>query len=146
DLVQKGSPSEYRKFDDTIARLYKKLNSLGSDPVLVSVPGYHDLVRPSVDDPAMKRLTLWHDNDAVANEFWADGKSKARVLLRKALRNYVNWEAHHPFPRPSSFRKGLLPGDYAATIDCPGASVGVLGLDSTFLQLSAGDYVGRLAL
>lgn len=146
DLVQKGSPSEYRKFDDTLARLYKKMNSLGSNPVLVSVPGNHDLVRPSVDDPALKRLAHWHDDDALANEFWTDGKSTARVLLKKALRDYVKWEARHPFPRPTSVRKGLLPGDYAATIECSGLSIGVLGLNSTFLQLAAGDYEGRLAL
>src|ERR1039458_4089290 len=146
DLVQKGSPAEYRKLNETLGRLYRKLNSLGSNPVLVTVPGNHDLVRPPADDPAIERLSLWQDDDSVSREFWAEGKSKGRVLVKKALRNYTSWEAHHPFPRPASFRKGLLPGDYAATIECPGASVGVLGLDSTFLQLSAGDYVGRLAL
>jgi len=44
------------------------------------------------------------------------------------------------------YRRGLLPGDFSATIDKDGARLGILGLNTAFLQLADGDYQGRLAL
>ena len=39
-----------------------------------------------------------------------------------------------------------MPGDFAATFEKEGARIGVLGLNSAFLQLAGGDYKERLAL
>src|SRR5712692_4722775 len=50
DLVQKGTPQEFRKLDSTLKRLYERLNELGSDPFLFAVPGNHDLKRPVLTD------------------------------------------------------------------------------------------------
>ena len=40
----------------------------------------------------------------------------------------------------------MLPGDFSATFEKDGLRVGVVGLNSTFLQFEGGDYRGRLAL
>jgi len=39
-----------------------------------------------------------------------------------------------------------LPGDFAVTFEKEGVKVGVIGLNSTFLQIQAGDFMKRLAL
>jgi len=48
--------------------------------------------------------------------------------------------------RPSTgLREGLLPGDFACTLASTGGRlVGVVGLNTTFLQLAGGDYLGHL--
>src|SRR5258708_24130717 len=66
DLVQKGSKAEFRKLDETLGRLYKKLDSLGSHPALVTVPGNHDLSRPESSEPGVKILSEWNNDPAVS--------------------------------------------------------------------------------
>ncbi|WP_295456969.1 hypothetical protein [uncultured Thiodictyon sp.] len=39
---------------------------------------------------------------------------------------------------------GTLPGDFAATIKRAGRSIGLMRLNTAFLQLGGGDYHGRL--
>jgi hypothetical protein len=43
-----------------------------------------------------------------------------------------------------SIKEGILAGDFAATINVRGHAIGIIGLNSTFLQLASGDYQGRL--
>ena len=43
-------------------------------------------------------------------------------------------------------RKGLLPGDFAATIECKSVRIGILGLNTAALQLKGGEYKERLSL
>jgi hypothetical protein len=146
DLVQTGSRNEFKKLDETLGRFYSKLSALGSNPVLVAVPGNHDLVRPSAGDPGSAKLADWINDPAVAAEFWSSTDSQTRATVKRAFRNYSTWERSHGFPRPAFIRKGELPGDCAATIECAGARIGILGLNSAFLQLSGGDYAGKLAI
>jgi hypothetical protein len=40
----------------------------------------------------------------------------------------------------------MLPGDFSTTIEKDGAKLGILALNSTFLQLTEDDYKGKLAL
>ena|SRR5579863_8107167 len=46
DLTQSGSADEYTRLDATLGELVDHLNKLGSSPILLAVPGNHDLVRP----------------------------------------------------------------------------------------------------
>jgi len=47
DLVYSGNPGQFRKLDALLARLWRHVGGLGSAPVLLPVPGNHDLARPT---------------------------------------------------------------------------------------------------
>jgi predicted MPP superfamily phosphohydrolase len=146
DLTQKGKKHEYEKLNETLGRLYKRLEKLGSNPVLLVVPGNHDLARPKPNEPAVKLLENWDNDSEMQEEFWSDSNSLYRRQLRKVFANYEKWLETHPFPKPDDFKKGLITGDFAATIVRGEIKVGVVGLNVTFLQLTNAQYVNKLAV
>jgi Sulfatase-modifying factor enzyme 1/NACHT domain/Calcineurin-like phosphoesterase len=146
DLVQKGAPSEYRKASEMLSRLYTRLNSRGCNPVLLTVPGNHDLVRPDNQDDTAKLIDEYSANESAQEAFWNIPNNELMRAVRAAFRHYVRWEKQHPFPRPIDIRRGLLPGDFSASILIDNLQIGVVGLNTTFLQLTGGDYEGKLAL
>ena len=46
--------------------------------------------------------------------------------------------------RNQSLATGILPGDFAYTLPCGDRRIGIIGLNTTFLQLQGGDYRKRL--
>jgi predicted MPP superfamily phosphohydrolase len=117
DLVQQGSYEEYKSFDEILRKLYAHLNRLGSNPCLLTIPGNHDLVRPASSNPALHEVLAWSDHSAVPKEFWEGRSSATRRLIQASFRNYMRWYNNHSFPRPVNFRQGLLPGDFAASVE-----------------------------
>ncbi|MBK8264910.1 MAG: AAA-like domain-containing protein [Nannocystis sp.] len=146
DITQRGKAEEYERFNHTLAPLWRHLEALGSSPQLLVVPGNHDLARPEPTLPEALILERWAEFPSVQEDFWRDPGSPYRRLVDRAFANYTHWLAHAPFPRPDKLRQGVLPGDFAATITKDGINLGVLGLNSAFLQLGGADYEGRLAL
>src|ERR1043165_556159 len=75
DLVQSGSEAEFNELEvKVLGPLWDRLTQLGSkDPVLLAVPGNHDLVRPDgKKTKAALRLMLQKTGFAeVADEFWS---------------------------------------------------------------------------
>src|SRR5262249_4788295 len=62
DFVQRGGSDEFKKLNEMLSRLWEHLQKLGSVPVLLGVPGNHDLARPSPGEPAVAALrTGWTD-------------------------------------------------------------------------------------
>ena len=146
DLAQSGSPKEYAKLTETLERLYKRLNALGSNPIFISIPGNHDLVRPESSDPELTRLLSWHHDNSIPEEFWSDPKSGLMRVVKRAFRPFIFWRDQHPFPRPKLFHRGHVPGDFVATIEKDSLRVGVLGLNTAFLQLTSQNFEGKLAV
>src|SRR5208282_1930961 len=146
DLVQRGSYDEYRLFDETLRRLYTHLKRLGSSPCLLTIPGNHDLVRPDSTNSALHEILAWPDHSAVPTAFWEGRSSVTRRLIQASFRNYMRWHKNHRFPRPINFRPGLMPGDFAASIEKQNIRIGILGLNTTFVQLQGGDFEGKLLL
>ena len=146
DLVQRGQKNEFQHFTATLTRLYDHLATLGSKPVLLTIPGNHDLVRPEADDPALLLLSEWSERANIRDAVWQQPKSDYRKLITAAFKNYHTWSEQHPYPRLTDVIKGKLPGDFAATLTKEDLKIGVLGLNSTFLQLTGGDYTGKLAV
>lgn len=121
------------------------MRTLGSTPALLAVPGNHDLVRPSPSRPAARVLADWVAQKDAQAEFWRDPASPYRDLVDQAFANFTDWNRVHPLcsvPRKS----GMLPGDFSAVIEKDGLRLGVVGLNSSFLQLSDGDFEGKLTL
>jgi 3',5'-cyclic AMP phosphodiesterase CpdA len=151
DLVQSGGADQFDEIDVVLEKLWGRFHEeMGFEPKLVVVPGNHDLTRPPEStgqnpNPALDTLThLWHLSH-VYDAFWDPG-SVQRELVNRAFTNYVDWWEHTPIPKPEVYWKGELPGDFSATVEEEGIKLGIVGLNSTFLQLTDGDREGELAL
>ncbi|OYY94013.1 MAG: hypothetical protein B7Y41_08750 [Hydrogenophilales bacterium 28-61-23] len=147
DLVQAGKPEEYQKMqEEVLAPLWAKLRELGSgDAVLLAVPGNHDLCRPDPNkgDHAAERLTEPGGYEKVRVEFWEQPAGSYRNIIQNAFAAYTEWWNSTPH-RPSALKGGVLPGDFAASLEKQGKKIGLIGLNTAFLQLAGGDYQGRL--
>ncbi len=162
DLVNRGSSAEFAQLDTFLEDLFQYLNQLGSTPLLLAVPGNHDLQRPAEEDPTAIAMRLgWRaGGEKIAEQFWQaaarprgtrPSKSPFVKLVDKAFVNYSNWYkkwiSKHPVPALEPVWKwGILPGDFSVKIKVEDIKLGVVGLNSAFLQLSGDDYHGRLAL
>ena len=147
DFVQQGKSDEFRDMQrEVLNRLWDRLRLLGSgDAVLLGVPGNHDLYRPDAagDNPAVDMLLEKDGFARVADKFWDKPASPYRRVVTDAFAAYSQWWRSAP-QRPKNLTVGALPGDFACTLEHGGRRVGVVGLNTTFLQLQGGDYQGRL--
>ena len=139
DLTQRGGAEEFARFEEEMGRLFEHLRRLGSDPVFLAIPGNHDLVRPRANKPEVKLLGQWDEDADVQKEFWCEPASPYRQVVGQAFENYEEWWRKSSLPRPDTQKSGLLPGDFSATIEKNGVRLGVLGLNTAFLQLTGGD-------
>lgn len=156
DLTQQGSAAEFAALDETLADTFKFIAGLqgGCEPLLLTIPGNHDLVRPKGLDPAdAYALQGWTQLEDLRSAFWAkDVKHRYRELIDGAFSSYLawtrDWRRRHPAPpslKLDSLQEGILPGDFSAVIVKDGLELGVVGLNSAFLQLRGDlDYQGRL--
>ena len=145
DLTQRGSAEEFEKLDRLLVQLWDYFAQLGSSPKLLAVPGNHDLVRPNTKDPAVKLLQRWLEEPDVQEEFWHNAESSYRQVVTKAFENYITWWERQPF-KPEHLKAGILPGDFSATLEKNGAKLGILGLNTSFLQLTGENYEGKLTI
>lgn len=147
DLVQRGSHNEFEKVTLLLERFWNKFHMLGFDPKLLTVPGNHDLTRPDnlLDSALVTLMNTW-DLPVVQKPFWDKPESDQRKVVDTAFANYVQWWRDTPIHRPIAYSIGMLPGDFSATIEKDGAKLGIVGLNSSFLQLTGGDLKGKLAL
>jgi hypothetical protein len=146
DLTQRGSAEEFARFDETMHELFEHLRELGSKPELLVVPGNHDLSRPSPKKAEVKLLGRWSEEPEVRQEFWTEADSPYREVVRGAFAPYEKWWRETRLPRPENLRPGLLPGDFSATFEKEGVRLGLVGLNTAFLQLTGNDFHGRLAV
>jgi len=146
DLTYKGSEDEFVNVNHLLERLWKRLQDLGSNPVLLAVPGNHDLVRPNEEWLEIDALRRWDNETEHQEEFWRNSMDRRRQVVDRSLFNYMNWWQTCTLPRPNNFEPGILPGDFSAILEKDGVTLGVVGLNSTFAQLDKGDYTQKLVL
>lgn len=149
DLTQRGSSEEFELLTHTLEDLWRHFKSLGSTPLLVVVPGNHDLVRPDAKRGIVKLMRQWHDDPDIREGTFERG-SEYLDLLKQVFRPFHDWSRAwlkaHPPPEGMVMNEGILPGDQAVVVDKEGLRLGIVGLNSAFLQLEGGDYKGRLGL
>lgn len=149
DLTQCGTDEDFRAFDETLTRITEHLRArLGSSPVVLAVPGNHDLSRPSRLSSAHRALQHWVDDDDVREEFWESKRNEYYQCVSEAFRGYESWwtSKSQPPPEGVTFTQGFLPGEFSATMLVDGVLLGVVGLNTAYLQLHGGDYKGKLDL
>ena len=146
DLTQQGSNDEFQNTNEILDEIWDHFLCLGSKPKLLAVPGNHDLVRPiKKSDPLLLLLRMWDQQKTVRDDFWNNPDSPYRQVIIKAFENYVAWQQNQSYI-PSNLKHGFLPGDFSFTFEKEGLSLGILGLNTAFLQLTGDDYEGKIAL
>jgi hypothetical protein len=82
----------------------------------------------------------------VEGEFWGEGTGEYRSVVNEAFVPFIEWRNACRQPQPSTMLDGLLPGDFSASLEVAGdRRVGVVGLNTAFLQLTGGDYLNKLS-
>ncbi|MYN26350.1 metallophosphoesterase [Duganella levis] len=148
DITQKGAVSEFNAFTAVLLDLYEKLDKWGYKPGFFCVPGNHDLVRPDPDLQESLLFKQWRTEPSVAKQFWKTETSPYRKHIEAAFQNYTNWKDNigsQGIPILPT-KDGKIPGDVSASAKFGDVSVGLVGLNSTFLQLGDGDYNQQLDL
>lgn len=159
DLVYKGTAEEFDRLNQFLLDIWPRFEVDGKKPILVPVPGNHDLARPDLDGPYEEALAI------IANAFDHEKDEKRKAKLRdkvwkkkeessvwkaieQAFANYQKWWDTLPdgIPKMNPTKIGLLPGEFSTTLTKDDYKIGVLGLNSAFLQLEAGNYEGKLAM
>lgn len=147
DLTQRGSKSEFDQLTVLLSELWAHFKGLGSNPELLVVPGNHDLVRPSELDPTARVMTQWWNDADVRGDFWKSHTSVYRKAVSEWFGNFQSWCADLASVVPmAKIAKGLLPGDISATISKGSMNLGIVGLNSAWLQHTGGDFFGRLCV
>jgi predicted MPP superfamily phosphohydrolase len=155
DLAFSGSVEQFAQVDAFIADLYRTLSELGSgDAVFLSIPGNHDLRRPAETNSGALVLSLLdslsHELGVkVWNEIFQNPDSEYRRLIDGMFADYRAWWspwAEKAMTRLDSFQTGQLPGEFSATLIKEGCRFGLVGLNTTALQVRGGDFVGKLAV
>lgn len=147
DLVQQGRSEEFESMQrEVLDRVWKKLEELGSGKArFLAVPGNHDLYRPDPkeDNPALDGLLDKDGFNRISAKFWEYPTGAYRNVVRDAFGAYTAWW-NATSRRPDNLTPGLLPGDFSCTIDHDGQAIGIVGLNTAFLQLQGGDYREKL--
>lgn len=142
NLTMTGSVREFELLDSTLDSLWNYLNSLGSDPTLFVVPGPSDLHRASLSGLSAKAQGAV----SVRRAFQGEGIDQLSPQVAAAFAPFSGWfpgwRLHHGSPRLQTFSHGLLPGDFAATVSLEGLRVGVIGLNSLFMNPAGGKKAG----
>jgi len=141
DLTAGGSAKEFGLLNSTLSSLWSYLGSLGSTPSLLVVPGGHDFVQDHHSSPPDVR----YRPSELRKAFRETGPSEIARHVRGALNPFTTWFDTwlevHPSTVHHGLRKGLLPGDFATTVEKSGSRIGVIGLNSIFRNV-----VGRYAI
>jgi hypothetical protein len=146
DLVQRGDPAEFARFEAMRKRILETLTVGDRPPVFLTVPGNHDLARPETAgvDGLAKLVVV---DSQVREEFWADPESILRGAVNKAFAAWSDWaDGLPPDDRVEWSNDAMLPGDFVATVTLGDRRLGVVGLNTTFLQLAAGDKQRKLSI
>ncbi|MBC8115158.1 MAG: NACHT domain-containing protein [Candidatus Saccharimonas sp.] len=147
DFVQQGTKAEFEKLDEQVlAPLWARMKELGSEPYLLAVPGNHDLIRPEAKNAnaALKQLLRPDRFGEIADDLFNDPRGEYGEILSAAFAEYSAWWRRTPY-RHLAVREGLLPGEFSVSLEIEDVRIGVVGLNTTFLQLAGGDFTGRLA-
>jgi hypothetical protein len=143
DLTQKAKPSEFEALNEELMKLWEVFAEFGSTPFLFPVPGNHDLTRPDEKLSQVKGLKKWYEDVDVSNELFSGKNNQYLSVITQCFENYTKWYSSLEIPVPPTF-KGLLPGDSSCVIEVNGLKVGLVGLNSSFIQLTGEDYLGKL--
>jgi len=149
DLTQTGATEEYEALTQILQEIWDVMRVCGSDPWLFPVPGNHDLVRPRTSAAAFKALSRWWNDGELREDFWREGDdNEYQALVEEAFAHYEAWteSLSKASIRLPDLKSGRLPGDACTCVTIGEARIGLMGLNSSWLQLGPGDLRQMLAV
>jgi predicted phosphohydrolase len=157
DLTFKGAADEFERFNRFLDSLLDWLPGTDPEPLIIPVPGNHDLARPQGMDAlrykVLEHYGLGNDDEDVAilrRTLWDQVPPEA-VFFEPLFGNYQRWFEKRI--QPQFARKGIsahrshFPGDLCVEVNLNGhVPLGIVGLNSTWIQYKGGDFEGKLEL
>lgn len=146
DFVQKGTKEEFELLEEFLIDLWNLFKKYSQNPYLLCVPGNHDLERISdINDPVQKVMSNW-ENENIKDEYFWNSPNVYHTFILERFKNYENWYQNTSIRKPIDIQKGYLPGDFYCSLNLSNTTIGIVGLNSTFLQLYNGDVRGKLGV
>lgn len=145
DFVQKGSKEEFLLLEEFLKDLWILFNKHGQNPYLFCVPGNHDLERVGDQhNPMQKVMTNWIDENIKDDYFW-NAPNDYHSFIQERFKNYEEWYENTSIRKPEII-KGYISGDFYCSLNLHDTNLGIVGLNSTFLQLHGGDVRQKLGV
>lgn len=146
DLAQSGKPQEYANLTAALRETWDVFSEFDFQPTLFAIPGNHDLQRPDAARAAVAALSTWKSRPDIQALVLEKKKSEYRTELQNCFSSYTKWysELEKQGIKTFSSTLGLLPGDISCRFENASTSVGLVGLNSSWLQLDGTDFRGRL--
>jgi hypothetical protein len=143
DLAFKGAQAEYTTLDAELKEiwaLFAEIHPGSKPPILLAVPGNHDLARPDEGDPVAEQLL--GERDLGREKLWKNSDKHAGPV-RTWFQEYAAWWDRCAL-RPQDVTAGLLPGDFVYTMEKDGVRFAFVGLNASFLHVSSDVEEGQL--
>lgn len=141
DIAFSGKQKEYEEASLFLSNMWDTAGMKSHGTYFLSVPGNHDLLRTNDEsDPIFVALkSAYHSNTTVSNSIWSTPESPYYKFIRDTFDNYTNWEWANSLHKPNTFKKGYIPGDFTCSITKGELNLGIVGLNSAFLQFYKGN-------
>lgn len=147
DLTQSGTKEEFDQLTAFLKELWSLFKKLNCEPLLLAIPGNHDLSRPDPSKAAVKVLRNYQNDKELQESLWTNFEKKGEYydVINQSFFNFTQWYKSLEIPKPSLI-EGLVPGDLSAKLKINNINLNVVGLNTAFLELSGDDYLGKLAI
>ena len=147
DFVQKGSLDEFEMLEAFLQDLWLLFEHNNQNPYLICVPGNHDLERMNDQyNPIQKVLLNWVDETEMKEEYFWNSSNAYIEFINERFKNYLSWYQTTSIKKAEDIHWGYIPGDHYCTINIEGVKLGVVGLNSSFLHLCAGDVKNKIGV
>lgn len=146
DLTQSGKPQEYANLTLAMREIWDVFSEFDFAPTLFVVPGNHDLQRPDPVRAAVAALSTWNVRPDIQALVLGRSNNEYRAELQSCFSSYTKWysELGKQGINILGGNCGLLPGDISGRLENSNTSVGLVGLNSSWLQLDGSNFHGRL--
>jgi predicted phosphodiesterase len=158
DLAFSGRKEELRSGVDLFfKKLWEVFADCGSRPGFLTVPGNHDLQWPTdkKDKQVLNGLNQFFQREDIREAVLSGKNSPERELIHQSFQEWLEWRQDNlnwQFGQGSLVRGDYqnagarLPGDFSYRLRKGNRSLGIVGLNSAFLQMGNEDYEQKLAL
>ncbi|MBF0185256.1 MAG: SUMF1/EgtB/PvdO family nonheme iron enzyme [Magnetococcales bacterium] len=154
DLAWQGRKEEYGQFDQFLTELRKwvKKSPGDLDPLVIPVPGNHDLDRNETLNDELQLLSdmldtsVWSKNlPRLEKKIW---ENPLPTPFQAPFKNYLEWFEQSIKPAlGAACRTSRFPGDLAVTVNRPRkVPLTIVGLNSAWMHYQQGDFEGKLEL
>lgn len=160
DLAYSGKPDEYKLVDSLISQVRSHIRTVwpDADPILVPVPGNHDVCWVPQDNAEFGRYAIFDEYAAgtddhaqirsLNNQLWTGAAASQLARLFPGYAPWFEQQVAQVRARPhTQVSIGRIPGDLTVLLDLPDTfPLCIVGLNSAWLQYSKEDFRERLAM